>query len=142
VLFFGHIAISVALADAAGADTAWAVAGNLLPDVTDKTGGWVLKVMPSGRWLAHGLPFFVLANALARGALPERASRGFTLGYASHLVADHYAGGRLPLMAPFAKPRSRSQGHGLGWLGVNLVPELLGLAFHLRRHNRSQRSAN
>jgi hypothetical protein len=141
VLFFGHIAISVALADATESDPMAAVAGNLLPDVVDKTGGWVLKVMPGGRWLAHGLPFFLAANLLAKKALSERAWRGFALGYASHMVADLYAGGRLPLLAPFGRPAAEESDHGLRWLLVNLVPEVPGVIYLLGRYNKKKAEA-
>jgi hypothetical protein len=136
MLFFGHIAVSVALADATDADPSWAIAGNLLPDMTDKAGAWVFRIMPSGRWLAHGLPFFAAASLAATRLLPERAARGFVIGYASHLAGDLYAGGRLPLAAPFMQAPSGHSSHGLSWLGVNLVPELLGLAFLFYRNRR------
>ena len=136
MLFFGHIAISLAVADACDADPLAAVAGNLLPDVADKTGAWVLKVTPAGRWLAHGLPFFTLANLVARKALPRRSARGFILGYASHFVADHYAGGRLPWLAPFARPSGRRTKRTLRWWLVYLTPEVLGLGYLTWRYGR------
>ncbi|HEY7271024.1 MAG TPA: metal-dependent hydrolase [Dehalococcoidia bacterium] len=137
MLFFGHIAAGVALADAAGGDPGWAAAGAVLPDIVDKTGAWVLKVMPSGRWLAHGLPCFALAVAASRRALPAAAAKGFALGYASHLFGDLYAGGRVPIAAPFGRrPKREDEKLGLGWLAVNLAPEALGLAYLLRRPAR------
>ena len=136
MLFFGHIAISLAVADACDADPLAAVAGNLLPDIADKTGASVLKVTPAGRWLAHGLPFFTLANLVARKALPRRSARGFTLGYALHFVADHYAGGRLPWLAPFARPSGRRAKRTLRWWLVYLTPEVLGLGYLTGRYGR------
>lgn len=135
MLFFGHIAIAVALADATQSDVEAAVAGNLLPDVTDKFGGWVIRAMPSARWLAHGLPFFSLACFAARQTMPDASFRGFVLGYASHLVADHWAGGRLPWLAPFGKaPREGKR--DLNWLLWNLGPELAGFVYLRRRNER------
>jgi hypothetical protein len=139
MLFFGHIAISVALADATDSDPNAAVAGNLLPDLMDKTGSWVIKAMPSARWLAHGLPFFLLAGLAARLLLPERSWKGFMLGYASHLVADLYAGGRVPWFAPFEAHARKRGKFSFKSLAINLIPEALGLAFlSWRDSNRSR----
>ncbi len=140
MLFFGHLAISIALADATDSDPAAAVAGNLLPDVMDKSAGWVLKLTPS-RWLAHGLPFFGVCCLLARRFLPGRVWRGFALGYGSHLVADHWAGGRLPLLAPFHGDRRPAIPiYGSRELAMILAPEVLGLAFLLWRAAGARRT--
>lgn len=129
VLFFGHIATSLLLADATGSDRTAAVAGNLLPDITDKTLSWVLKLTPS-RWLAHGLPGFALANIAAFLLLDRRRWRGFALGYAGHLTCDLWAGGKVPWLAPFQrKPRRRRAGR-LNTL-VFLLPEVVGLPLTL-----------
>jgi hypothetical protein len=136
MLFFGHIAVSVAVADATDSDVGAAIAGNLLPDVADKTGGWVLGVMPSGRWLAHGLPFFALSLAVASRVVDGRAWRGFALGYASHLVGDLWGGGRLPLFAPFDRPLGSESRHDFAWLASNLGPEVAGLAYLVWRRRR------
>ena len=132
MLFFGHIAVSVALADATDADPYAAVAGNLFPDVTDKTLG-LLRITPS-RWLAHGLPCLVALCALSLRLMPERSWRGFVLGYASHLVGDLWAGGRVPWLAPFARrPRRCRKTRRLRWLVLNLIPEVAGLLYLRRR---------
>ncbi len=107
MLFLGHIAVSLVAADATGSDRVAAVAGNLVPDVVDKTGGWVLRVFPGGRWLAHGLPFFGVSVLATRLLLDERRWRGFALGYLGHLVGDLYGGGRVPWLAPFGRVGSR-----------------------------------
>jgi hypothetical protein len=136
MLFFGHIAVSVALADATNSDTAAAIAGNLFPDVVDKSLGWVARLTPS-RWVAHGLPCLVTTCALLKPVLPERAWRGFALGYVSHLAGDLWNGGRLPLLAPFrGRRRSRRGAYGLAWLGANLGPEVAGLGFLWLRARR------
>jgi len=132
MLFFGHIAVSVALADTADAHAGAAVVGNLIPDLTDKSLQWI-GVTP-GRWLGHGLPFVALACAVTRPLLPRRAWRGFVLGYMSHLAGDLWGGGKLPLLAPFRGNRSPE----LPWYGrkawaMILAPEVLGLAFLLWR---------
>lgn len=137
MLFFGHIAVSVACADAFDVDTSAAIAGNLLPDVTDKTGGWVLRVMPSGRWLAHGLPFFALTCLVSRPFLPDRRWRGFAMGYASHLIADYWAGGRLPLLAPFTSMKRGRPNRRLRWWFTYLAPEAMGLAYLWWRGNHA-----
>ena len=109
MLFFGHIAASLLIADASDSDRAAAVAGNLVPDVTDKTLGWVLKLTPS-RWLAHGLPAYLIVNLVAFLLLDRRRWRGFALGYSGHLVCDLWAGGKVPWFAPFQrKPRKGSR---------------------------------
>ena len=140
MLFLGHIAISLAVADATGSDRAAAVAGNLLPDVVDKTGGWLLKVMPSARWLAHGLPFFSLMCGLALAVLDRRRARGFMLGYAGHLIADLWGGGKVPWFAPFEKPNRQPKPEwSAKLLATFLLPEAVGAAFigwHLRHKHQ------
>ncbi len=140
MLFFGHIAIAAGLADATASDAGAAIAGNLVPDVIDKTGAWVFRVMPSGRWLAHGLPFVALACGIAGATLPRRKARGFALGYLSHLAADHWAGGRLPWLAPFTKPPAGRSRHDAAWLLKNLLPEAAGAVFLLLRKRRRGRA--
>jgi hypothetical protein len=133
MIFFGHVAISVALADLTDADPYAATAGNLLPDVIDKTLGWVLGLTPS-RWLAHGLPCVVALCALSRPVLPGRSWRGFVLGYTSHLVADLWAGGRVPWLAPLGrKAGRRRKPRRLRWLVLNLIPEVVGVLYLRRR---------
>ena len=126
MLFFGHIAVSLLIADATKTDRAAAVAGNLLPDVTDKTGAWVLRAMPSSRWLAHGLPCYTAVVAATRLVLPERQWRAFALGYAGHLVCDLYAGGKVPWFAPFETPpprkrRKKSLAFWIAYLAADVV---------------------
>ena len=138
MLFFGHIATSIAVADATDSDRAAAVAGNLLPDVTDKTLGYVLKLTPS-RWLAHGLPGYLLVNLVAFAVMDRRRWRGFALGYAGHLVCDLWAGGEVPWRAPFqAHPRRKGRKSRLTLL-LYLLPEAIGLPLTLRllRNNES-----
>jgi len=135
VILLGHFAAAVIAADLTGSDKAAAIAGTLLPDVIDKTGGWVLRVMPAGRWLAHGLPFFAAAAAVTCPLLPSRTWRGFVAGYASHLATDLYAGGRVPWFAPFEPPPHRRNGR-LN-LPAALVEETAGAAFLWWRARRS-----
>jgi hypothetical protein len=131
MLFFGHIATTLLVADATDSDRATAVAGNLLPDITDKTLGYVLKLTPS-RWLAHGLPGYLLVNLAAYVLLDRRRWRGFALGYAGHLVCDLWAGSEVPWKAPFQKHPERKERAGkLGWL-VYMLPEAIGLPLTLR----------
>jgi hypothetical protein len=126
MLFFGHIAASLLVADATGSDRAAAVAGNLLPDVLDKTGAWVLRLTPSARWLAHGLPCFAVVSLIAGLFLEPRRWRGFVLGYAGHLACDLWAGGRVPWLAPFRSlPRKRSR-RSRRALALYLLPEAVG----------------
>jgi hypothetical protein len=139
MLFFGHIATSLMLADASDSDRAAAVAGNLLPDVLDKAGGWVFHVMPSARWLAHGLPFFAAACITARFFLDGPRWRGFVLGYAGHLICDLWNGGRVPWFAPFEKPDSRKEHWTPGRWGIYLIPEALGLPATLALLKRGSR---
>jgi membrane-bound metal-dependent hydrolase YbcI (DUF457 family) len=126
VLFLGHIAISLLVADRTDSDRAAAVAGNLVPDVVDKTGSWVLKLLPSGRWLAHGLPFTFLTIALARPFLDDRRWRGFALGYLCHLFADLWQGGQIPWLAPFKSPPKRRQKRTFMHWFLYLLPEVVG----------------
>jgi hypothetical protein len=127
VIFLGHLAAAVAAAELTGSDRSAAIAGTLLPDVIDKTGGWVLQVMPASRWLAHGLPFFTVVAALTLPTLPSRTWRGFVLGHASHLATDLYAGGRVPWFAPFESPPPRRNGR-LNFPAA-LLEEAVGAAF-------------
>jgi hypothetical protein len=83
------------------------VAGNLVPDVMDKTLGWVLKLTPS-RWLFHGLPVFAMIAVISR-------------------LFDLWAGGRVPWMAPFGpKPVKRLGPKPLAFWAVYLLPEVVG----------------
>lgn len=137
MIFLGHLALSVALADASDSDRAASVAGSILPDVIDKTGGWVLRVMPAGRWLAHGLPFFAAACLVSRVLLPPRQWRGFVLGYTGHLVADLYWGLKVPWLAPFEKPlKSRRPRFSLP---ANAAAEVAGALFLWRKLSSSSR---
>ena len=142
MLFFGHIATSLLLADATDSDRAAAVAGNLVPDVTDKTLGWVLRLTPS-RWLAHGLPGYFLVILAAFSLMDRRRWRGFALGYAGHLVCDLWAGGKVPWRAPFQPfpPRKEPRPHSLRYLIVYLIPEVIGLPITLRLLNRGRDEA-
>jgi membrane-bound metal-dependent hydrolase YbcI (DUF457 family) len=130
MLFFGHIAISMLLADATDSDRTTAVAGNLTPDVLDKTGAWVLRVMPSGRFLAHGLPFFTVASLVALRTMEPRKARGYILAYAGHLICDLWAGGQVPWFAPFTensrRKREKKRRSKL-ILALYLLPEVVGL---------------
>jgi hypothetical protein len=132
MLFFGHIAATLLVADATDSDRAAAVAGNLLPDVTDKTLGWVLRLTPS-RWLAHGLPGYFLVNLIAFRLLDRRRWRGFALGYFGHLVCDLWAGGSVPWRAPFqAHPRRRGKHEKTKrYYAIYLLPEVIGLPITL-----------
>jgi len=131
MLFFGHIAATLLVADATHSDRAAAVAGNLLPDITDKTLGWVLKLTPS-RWLAHGLPGYFLANVVAFTLLDRRRRRGFAFGYAGHLLCDLWAGGRVPWLAPFQEQPAKREKWGARRLALYLLPEVIGLPVTLR----------
>lgn len=135
MLFLGHVAISLALADATDSDRAATVAGNLLPDVVDKTLGWVLHVTPSGRALAHGLPFLSLTVVVARALLSTRSWRGVAVGYLGHLIADLYGGGQVTWLAPFRPhpPRKREP-----FLTLKaLPPEVIGAVVIWRLLRRS-----
>jgi hypothetical protein len=136
MILLGHWATAVFLADLSDSDPAAAIAGTLLPDLVDKTGGWVLKVMPAGRWLAHGLPFFALVSAATLPLLERRVWRGFVLGYASHLAGDLYAGGRVPWFAPFEPAPERRKGRIN--LPAALAEEVAGAAFLWWRFHRSE----
>jgi membrane-bound metal-dependent hydrolase YbcI (DUF457 family) len=128
VLFLGHIAASILIADSTGADRHAAVAGNLVPDVTDKTLGWVFKLTPS-RWLFHGLPVFALLAAASRLVLKGPQWRGFVLGYAGHLICDLWAGSKVPWFAPWGPkpPMKRSKKSPGKWV-LYLLPEVVGAA--------------
>jgi hypothetical protein len=125
MLFLGHIAASLLVADATGSDRTAAVAGNLVPDVIDKTASRLLKLTPASRWLAHGLPSFALFAALSFLALDRRRWRGFVLGYAGHLVCDLWAGGRVPWFAPFERQRRPDKLRGKRRT-LFLLPEVVG----------------
>ena len=137
MLFFGHIAASLLIADASDSDRTAAVAGNLLPDVTDKTLGWVLKLTPS-RWLAHGLPVYALANLAAFALLDRRRWRGFALGYMGHLICDLWAGSKVPWLAPFEQQVESRKKKGARFWVVYMIPELVGLPLMLRLLRRDK----
>jgi membrane-bound metal-dependent hydrolase YbcI (DUF457 family) len=129
MFFLGHVATGMALADASKTDRNAAMLGAIFPDLVDKTAHLVLRIVPYGRWLAHGLPFMAVACTAVAATQPSQRSRGFALGYASHLVCDLWAGGRVPWLAPFAKPRRRpKKPRSLGKLAIYLLPEVVGAA--------------
>lgn len=138
MLFFGHIAISLLLADATKTDRTAAVAGNLTPDVLDKA-SWALHLAPSGRFIAHGLPFFGLASAVALAVLEPRKGRAYAMAYAGHLLCDLWAGGRVPWLAPFVKSSRRKRDkkrRSNPMLALYLLPELIGLPMVVRLLSR------
>jgi hypothetical protein len=144
MLFLGHIAAALVLADLTKSDRKAAVAGNLLPDVVDKTGGWVLRTMLDARWLAHGLPFTGAACLAARFFVGGSSWRGFVVGYLGHLVGDLYGGGKVPWFAPFEKPNPQPKLWQSGSrfrreMGKALAPEVVGagVIWLLLRRNRS-----
>jgi hypothetical protein len=125
MLFFGHIATSLVVADATDTDRLTTVAGNLVPDVTDKTLN--LFGLTPGRWLAHGLLGFAFASTLTRFWLDDRRWRGFVLGYAGHLICDLWAGATLPWHSPFGKKPRKGRFRSKLHLAVYLLPEVIGL---------------
>lgn len=129
MFFFGHIAASLLIADASDSDRAAAVAGNLMPDVTDKTLSYGMHLTPS-RWLAHGLPGYALVNLAAFFLLDRRRWRGFALGYAGHLVCDLWAGAKVPWLAPF-QPKPRKRRKSRLRTALFFLPEVVGLPLTL-----------
>jgi hypothetical protein len=137
MLFLGHVATGVALADATDSDHAATIAGTMLPDLIDKTGSWVFHVFPKGRYLAHGLPFFAAVSALVFATQERRKSRGFIMGYIGHLLCDLWGGGRVPWFAPFGHfERSRGKVPVDVPLLKSVPPEIAGAWFLIRRFNR------
>jgi|AntDeeMetagen681_2_1112603.scaffolds.fasta_scaffold28115_1 membrane-bound metal-dependent hydrolase YbcI (DUF457 family) len=63
-----------------------------LPDLVDKTLGWSLDVLPSGRSLAHSLFTTVLlvfiVSLIGRRADVADLATAFNLGYVSHILTD------------------------------------------------------
>jgi hypothetical protein len=137
MLFLGHVATGVAIADATDSDHAAAIAGTMLPDVIDKTGSWVFHVFPKGRYIAHGLPFFAAVSAAVFATQERRKARGFVLGYLGHLMCDLWGGGRVPWFAPFEKTQ-RSPRRVAFWrpLAKSIPPEIAGAYFLYKRFNR------
>jgi hypothetical protein len=137
MLFLGHVATGVAIADATDSDHAATVAGTMLPDVIDKTGSWVFHVFPKGRWIAHGLPCFFAVSAFVFATQERRKARGFILGYLGHLMCDLWGGGRVPWFAPFEHTeRSKGKTPFLVPLLKSMPPEIAGAWFLIRRLNR------
>ncbi len=127
MLFFGHVATSLLIADATDSDRAAAIAGALTPDIIDKTTG-MLGLTPT-RWLAHGLPFFVLACIVTRPVLPLEQWRAYVLGHAGHLACDLWAGSKVPWFAPFEAQRQAKANRwprGYRKWAIYLLPELIG----------------
>ncbi len=136
MLFFGHVATSILIADATDSDPIAAVAGSLVPDVTDKSLG-VLHLTPT-RWLAHGLIGFAIAATGARFVLDDRRWRGFVLGYAGHLVCDLWAGSKVPWLSPFQKkPPKEKRIRGKLHFFVYMLPEVIGLPLVWRKLNQA-----
>ncbi len=127
MLFFGHIATTIVLADATGADRTAAIAGNLVPDVVDKSGR-LLRLFPAGRWLAHGLPALVVCSTAVACLSNPRKGLSFALGYSGHLLCDLYLGGRVPWLIPLRRYRWRkSRRPTLVRRLLYFLPEAVGL---------------
>lgn len=76
----------------AGGPVVAVLIGTLGPDIVDKTLGWYLMVLPSGRSLAHSLLTSVIVATVAiwlakRWGSPA-VGTGFAIGYVSHPFAD------------------------------------------------------
>jgi len=126
MLFLGHVATGMALADATDSEREAAMLAAILPDVIDKPMR-ILRLAHKSRWLAHGLPFMSLACAAVALTQPKRRSRGFVLGYLSHLLCDLWAGGQVPWLAPFKRPKWKGkQRMTPAYLFVYMLPEFLG----------------
>ena len=142
VLFLGHIAASLLIADATESDRAAAVAGNLVPDVADKTGSWILHLWPSSRWLFHGLPVFGLMALGSRFVLDDdKRWRGFVLGYAGHLICDLWNGDKVPWLAPFQPPPPKRTKRSKLKFALYLLPEFVGagiIAWLLRQPAKAE----
>ncbi len=126
MLFLGHVATGMALADATDSEREAAMLGAILPDIIDKPVR-ILRLAPKSRWLAHGLPFMALTTAAVALTQPPKRRRGFFLGYLSHMICDYWAGGQVPWLAPFKAPDWKGkQRMTPGYLFVYLLPEVVG----------------
>jgi hypothetical protein len=89
----GHLAVALAqhtLPPFRASKTALIIliAASLLPDVVDKTLGYVLKVFPSGRNAAHNI-FALLGSTTLITALGNKAiGLAWFAGYSGHMLAD------------------------------------------------------
>ncbi len=101
---------------------------SILPDVVDKTIGYVLGAMPGGRHIAHNI-FSLLGVSLLVGLIWGRfIGFAFGFGYLGHLAADNLM--RVPLFFPVRKYKFRQREFYFNWprffreaavLGVTLV---------------------
>ena len=122
-----HLAASLLLNEACHGDRASAAAGALVPDLIDKTLGWVLGVTPSGRYAAHSLTAAgALTLALTRLGGPRRGV-SFGASYLCHLACDLWAGGHVPWLIPFKRYRHPGRRWELGITPSTVLLELVGI---------------
>jgi len=86
---------------------------SILPDVVDKTVGYVFCAMPGGRHVAHNI-FSMFGVSLLVGLIWGRLA-GFAcgFGYLGHLAADDPT--RVPLFFPVRKYKFRQKQFSFGW---------------------------
>ena len=101
---------------------------SILPDVVDKTVGYVFGAMPGGRHVAHNLFSLMGVSLLVRLIWGRLAGFACGFGYLGHLAADDLM--RVPLFFPVRKYKFRQRNFSFGWqrffkeavvLGVVLV---------------------
>jgi membrane-bound metal-dependent hydrolase YbcI (DUF457 family) len=75
-----------------GGPVLWLALGSQFPDLVDKPLAWYVRVLPTGRSLAHSLlvvvPLAVLAYALARRTGRRESGAVFGIGILSHVLSD------------------------------------------------------
>ena len=127
-----HLAASLLLNEVYRGDRTSAAAGAIVPDLIDKTLGWVLGITPSGRYAAHSLAGAgVLTLATAWLAGPTRGA-SFGVSYLCHLVGDLWGGGHVPWLLPFKRYGYSEQRWNLGITSRAVLLELAGMVLLAR----------
>lgn len=61
---------------------------SLFPDLSDKTIGYILRLMPNGRHYGHNLFALVLTSLLVYVIFGRTTAQAWFVGYVGHLLAD------------------------------------------------------
>ena len=127
-----HLATSLLLNEVYRGDRASAAAGAIVPDLIDKTLGWVLGITPSGRYAAHSLAGATALTLATVGLTGPRRGASFGASYMCHLVGDLWEGGHVPWLMPFRKYAYSERRWNLGITSRAVLLELAGMVLLAR----------
>ena len=122
MLLLAHVGISIVIAKFLGVNVPFALLAGLLPDIIDKPFN-ILKIFPTGRFLAHTLLFAFFSSLLILIFTKPLLAVYWFLLISSHYLLD--LKGFIPLFYPLDKHIERSNFH-IKVGKVEIVGELIG----------------